>query len=77
MEKLIVVERYADNGGHSHWEMINPETGGEMYPIPKHCYVDNEGNLYKDNDPFGVDMSGKITIHQLSDEEVKRLIRNL
>ena len=28
MEKPIVVERFADNGEHSHWELIS--TGGEV-----------------------------------------------
>jgi len=77
MEEPIVVQRFTDNGDHSHWEMINQETGGQMYPIPKHCFMDNEGNLYKNQDPFGIDMSGKITIRQLSDEQAERLTRNL
>jgi hypothetical protein len=30
--------------------------------IVKHWFVDNEGNFYRSIDPYGVQMSGKITI---------------
>jgi len=30
--------------------------------IPKYGFIDNDGYLYKDQDPHGADMSGKIRI---------------
>lgn len=27
MKKPTLVEMYADNGSHSHWEILHPETG--------------------------------------------------
>lgn len=27
MNKPIVIEKFADNGEHSHWELIDPDTG--------------------------------------------------
>ena len=30
MRKPIVVECFADNGAHSHWEMIDPDTGEKL-----------------------------------------------
>lgn len=30
--------------------------------IARHWFVDNEGNFYINADPYGVQMSGKITI---------------
>lgn len=34
--------------------------------LKEHHFMDSEGNLYKDQDPFGVDMSGTIRIRQVS-----------
>lgn len=31
MEKPLVVERFADNGGHSHWDLVNVEDGNTLW----------------------------------------------
>lgn len=31
MVKPIVIEKFADNGEHSHWELINPNTGEVLW----------------------------------------------
>lgn len=31
MEKPIIVERFADNGAHSHWEVVDPSNGASIW----------------------------------------------
>lgn len=31
MKKPVVVERFADNGAHSHWELIDADTGAVLW----------------------------------------------
>ncbi len=31
MKQPKVIEKFTDNGEHSHWELINAETGGTLW----------------------------------------------
>ena len=44
--------------------------------LVRHFFVDNEGNFYINSDPYGVQMSGKITIIPVENNpnyEIKQL----
>ena len=34
MNKPTIIERFADNGEHSHWELIDTSTGNVLWPKP-------------------------------------------
>lgn len=46
-----------------------------LYTIPDKCYMDCEGNLWLDQDPYGIDMSGKRTIKAPNDAQMKTIKR--
>lgn len=47
MKKPIVVEKFTDNGEHSHWELIHPETGKLLW---------SEDAQRKDSDLAGIEI---------------------
>ncbi len=42
MDKPIVIERFADNGDHSHWELVSAQTGNNLW---SEMDVDDEKTL--------------------------------
>ena len=48
----------------------NARLFAEFKELKPHQYIDREGNVYKDLDPYGIDMSGKRSIRALSKDEL-------
>lgn len=56
MNKPEVVERFTDNGEHSHWELINPSTGDVLWSevSPEDEIIEIEGRKFRRGDIYDI-----------------------
>lgn len=56
MNKPKVVERFADNGEHSHWELINSDTGDVLWSeiSPEDEIIEIEGYKFRRGDIYDI-----------------------
>lgn len=56
MNKPIVIEKFADNGEHSHWELIDPDTGTVLWSEDSNVdeIIEIEGYKFRRGDIYDI-----------------------
>lgn len=56
MNKPQLIEKFADNGEHSHWELINSETGNVLWSevSPEDEIIEIEGRKFRRGDIYEI-----------------------